>query len=641
MKSVANLVRTLVRAASVVSLVATTACGDNGSGPVESVARTSEPLDLNSLNVLTSRYDNLRSGANLSETVLTQANVNTFQFGKVLQLPVDDEVYAQVLYASGVTIGGVNHHVIYVATVNNSVYAFDADSGGAPLWMKNYNGSGSPPNHTQVGVGGFCGGGYNDFVGNIGIVGTPVIDGNTGRMYFVTRHVVGTTFSQILRAIDVTTGNDVVTAKTIAATVPGNGDGSSGGNVSFDPKMHNQRSALALAGGAVYIGWAGHCDFRPYHGWVMAYDASTLNQIGAFNATPNGMQAGIWMSGSGPIVDTTGVYFNTGNGAGDLGGSTPGFGESAVKFSLGNVNVTTSFTAGDWSTLNGADNDLGVSGMAAVPGTSFILTGSKTGKGYLLNSSNLGGLNSGDSQIPQFFQAADLTARPSALSARLSVQHVDAKVQHSRRARRLDSAAARDAGGLHGGLRTWVDFGNRDSLGDGADVGRREPPDRGWHSAGIQRGDVGSPLGQQQHHEHDGLAGEIQSTAGGQGQRLRGLVRKRGARVVERGVGLSQHLDHRSPLGRNRLADSGADRGRKVRHGGRERRLLRYDGRQHRGSVRAGVSYGRRRYSGDRGRRRRFQRGVDRRGRVAQVHGQCSDSAGLHSELAARQHHRR
>src|SRR5258708_8067841 len=145
----------------------------------------------------------------------------------------------------------------------------------------------------------------------------------------------------------------------------------------------------------------------------MAYDESAPNQIGACNATPNGMQAGIWMSGSGPIVDTTGVYFNTGNGAGDLGGWTRGLGESAVKFSWGNVNVTTSFTAGDWSTLNGADNDLGVSGMAAVPGTSFILTGSKTGKGYLLNSSNLGGLNSGDSQIPQFFQAADLTAPPS------------------------------------------------------------------------------------------------------------------------------------------------------------------------------------------------------------------------------------
>ena len=408
-----NVVRTLVRAVPFLSLLAT-ACADNGGDVVESVKSTSGVLDLSSVNVLTRSYDNLRSGANLSETVLTQANVNTSQFGKILQLPVDDEVYAQVLYASGVTIGGVAHHVIYVATVNNSVYAFDADSGGAPLWMKNYNGLGNPPNHTQVGVGGYCSGGYNDMAGKIGIVGTPVIDGNTSRMYFVTRHVVGTTFSQVLHAIDVTTGNDAVAAKTIAATVPGTGDGSSGGNVSFDPKQHHQRSALALAGGAVYIAWAGHCDFRPYHGWVMAYDATSLNQIGAFNATPNGTQGGIWMSGAGPIVDATGVYYNTGNGSGDLGGAQPGYGESVLKFSLGTVNVSTSFTAGDWGTLNAGDTDLGVSGMAGVPGTSFILTGSKSGKGYLLNSGNLGGLTSGDSQIPQVFQAIDKTARPSA-----------------------------------------------------------------------------------------------------------------------------------------------------------------------------------------------------------------------------------
>ena len=413
MKSDANVVRILVRVASA-GLVMATACGDNRGGTDEATERATEPLDLGSLNVLTRSYDNQRSGANPSETVLTQANVNPSQFGKVLQLPVDDEVYAQLLYASGVSIGGVNHHVVYVATANNSVYAFDADSGGAPLWMKNYNGSGNPPNHTQVGVGGFCGGSYNDFSGNIGIVGTPVIDGNAGKMYFVTRHVVGTTFSQILRAIDVTTGNDVVAAKTIAATVPGSGDGSSGGVVAFDPRMHNQRSALALAGGAVYIAWASHCDLRPYHGWVMAYDATSLNQTGVFNATPNGTQAGIWMSGDGPIVDSTSVYYNTGNGSGDLGGTQPGLGESVLKLSFGTLNLGSSFTASTWSSLNAADNDLGVSGMAAVPGTSFILTGSKTGTAYLLDSSNLGGLNSGDTQIPQFFQAADTSARPSA-----------------------------------------------------------------------------------------------------------------------------------------------------------------------------------------------------------------------------------
>jgi len=403
-----------VAIATSVGFIACQRTGGDGGGDFVELRRAA--LDLGQVNVLMRSYDNARSGANLRETVLTQANVGQAQFGKVFQLAVDDQIYAQLLYTGNISIGGVVRDVVYAATVNNTVYAFDAATGGAPLWVKNYNGSGNPPNHTNVGVGPpFCSGGYNDMSGNVGIIGTPAIDGATNRMYFVTRHLVGTTYSQILHAIDITTGNDAVAAKNITATIAASGDGSSGGNLSFDPRNENQRPALALAGGSVYIAWAGHCDTSPYHGWVMTYDATTLNQTGVFSTSPNGKAAGIWMSGGGPIIDATGVYYSTGNGWGDTAQTQPGFGESVIKFSpVGSLTVASSFTAGNFAALNNADNDLGVGGLAMVPGTSLIYTGSKaSGKAYLLNSGNLGGLVTGDTQIPQFFTAVDITVRPS------------------------------------------------------------------------------------------------------------------------------------------------------------------------------------------------------------------------------------
>src|SRR5439155_21760315 len=102
---------------------------------------------LSSFNVLTRNYNNQRTGANLSETVLTTSNVNSGSFGKLFRLSVDDQVVAGVLYASGVSIAGGTHNVVYVATVNNTVYAFDADGGGAPLWQANFNNGFRPPFH--------------------------------------------------------------------------------------------------------------------------------------------------------------------------------------------------------------------------------------------------------------------------------------------------------------------------------------------------------------------------------------------------------------------------------------------------------------------------------------------------------------
>src|SRR5947209_14076864 len=120
--------------------------------------------------VLTRGYNNQRTAANLSEKKLKPANVNAAQFGKLFMLPVDDQIYAGLLYAAGVRIAGQKHNVLFVATVNNSVYAFDADRSGTPLWHKNFNGTGRPTRNTEVGQACRI---YNDFIGNIGIIGTP------------------------------------------------------------------------------------------------------------------------------------------------------------------------------------------------------------------------------------------------------------------------------------------------------------------------------------------------------------------------------------------------------------------------------------------------------------------------------------
>jgi len=361
-------------------------------------------------NVPTRSYNNQRTGANLSETILTASNVKSSQFGKLFMLPVDDAIYAQILYVSSVPIGGSTHNVIYVATTNNTVYAFDADTLGSPLWQRNFNGAGVPTVNSQVGQA--CPGGpYLDFIGNIGIVGTPVIDTQTRTMFFVTRTVESGATVQRLRAIDITTGADQANSpQVIQASVPGTGDG--GTTVTFNPVTQNQRSAISLSQGILYIAWASFCDTPPYHGWVLAYNETTLAQVGAFNTTPNGAGSGIWMAGAGLAFDASGnAYCGTGNGSTD---DVSSFGESLLKLAPSSLARLDYFTASNYSTLNANDVDFGSSGPVMLPGTNLLTTGGKEGKLYLLNTSNLGQEVSGDTQIPQVFQAVDTTVRPTA-----------------------------------------------------------------------------------------------------------------------------------------------------------------------------------------------------------------------------------
>ena len=359
-----------------------------------------------SVSVLTRSYDNQRSNANLFETTLTVSNVNPAQFGKVFDLPVDDEVYAQILYVPHLTIAAGTHNVIYVASVNNTVYAFDADAPAAALWQRNFNGLGVPTQRTDVGKN--CGA-YSDYSGNIGIVSTPVIDASSHAMYFVTRTVENTKTVLRLRAVDISTGLDLASSPvSIQASVTN----LTQQVIAFDPEIQNQRMSLSLSNGAIYIGFSSFCDTGNYHGWLLAYDATTLAQLGVFNDTPDGTQAGIWQAGAAAAFDPAGnLYAMTGNGTFD---GITNFAESVLKFKAKTLSVLDFFAPANYATLNNYDLDLGSAGPTWLASVNLLVGGGKDGRLYLMDPANMGHYAAGDTTVLQGFQAVDPTARPMA-----------------------------------------------------------------------------------------------------------------------------------------------------------------------------------------------------------------------------------
>jgi len=359
-----------------------------------------------SASVLTQHNDNSRSGWNDNETALTTTNVNGQQFGQVFTVPVDDQVYAQPLVVGHVNIGDSYHNVVLVATVNNTVYAFDGDD-GTLFWQKSFTAPGMrPPRNTDMT--GACSGSYHDFSGNIGIVGTPVIDAATATMYFVARNTTGTTFVQFLHAVSILDGHEISGSPTqITATSTGTGDGNVNGVIAFDAQRQNQRQGLTLLNGVVYVTFSSHCDWGPYHGWILGYDASTVQQRVVYNDTPNGYAGGMWESGTGMAADAEGnLYVVTGNGTvGDAGDPTSptNRGSSALKLTPtgSTLRVASYFTPYNYQFLN--DNDLDYGGMGAllIPNSALYLTGGKDGKLYLLNKDVMGDYLPSSNQVQQ------------------------------------------------------------------------------------------------------------------------------------------------------------------------------------------------------------------------------------------------
>ena len=341
--------------------------------------------------VLTQHNDNSRTGQILNETQLTPSNANVTSFGKLFSAPVDGYIHAQPLYVSNVSIGGGTHNVVYVATEGDSVYAFDADQ-GTQLWHGSVIDAahGGTPGETTGNIQADLDPTCTDLIPQVGITSTPVIDPTSGILYVEAKSKkTDGTYIHRLHALDITTGAEKSSSPVvITATVPGTGDG--GSTITFDPLRQLNRTGLLLANGNVYLGYGSHCDDIPYHGWLFAYNATTLTQTAVFITTPNGQgQGAIWLSGTGIAADSNGIiYTASGNGNYDA----TDVGDSILKLTLsGNtLSLTDYFTPFDQNNDDANDLDVGATGVLLLPDQSGstaheLISGSKDGTVYLVN----------------------------------------------------------------------------------------------------------------------------------------------------------------------------------------------------------------------------------------------------------------
>lgn len=322
--------------------------------------------------VLTYHNDNFRSGQNLAETILTPQNVTSSTFGKLFEVSVDGKVDAQPLYVSALAIPGHGtRNVVFAATEHDSLYAFDADN-GTLYWHVSLLGSGETTSDDR---------GCSQVTPEIGITATPVIDlaaGPHGAIYAVAMSKTSSgNYYQRLHALDLLTGAEQFGGPvTVQASVPGTGDNSSSGNVVFDAKQYKSRPGLLLLNGVVYTSWGSHCDFRPYTGWLIGYNETTLNQTSVFNFAPNGSEAALWNSGGAPAADSQGnIFVAVANGTFDTSLNAQGFptggdyGNAFVKLTLQNNRpaVADYWTMDNSDSESNSDIDLGSGGILLLP----------------------------------------------------------------------------------------------------------------------------------------------------------------------------------------------------------------------------------------------------------------------------------
>ena len=394
-----------------------TASSDNGSqfkvevtNSAGSATSNAATLTVNaastSIDVVTYHNDIARTGQNLNETILTTSNVTSATFGKLGLYPVDGLVDAQPLYLSAVAVPGKGtHNLLVAATEHDSVYVFDADT-GTVIWKTSTLKAGETTSDIRS-----CG----QVSPEIGITSTPVIDrtaGTNGTVYVVAMSKDGSgTYHQQLHALDLALGTELLGGPTeIQAKYPGTGDNSDGTNVNFDPGQYKERAGLLLMNGIIYTGWASHCDIRPYTGWIIAYDASTLTQSSVLNVTPNGNEGAIWMAGAGLAADHSGnIYFLDANGDFDTTLNTNGFpsngdfGNAFMKLSTsGGLAVADYFEMDNQQSENDSDTDLGSGGTVVLPDLSdeaghtlhLAVGAGKDSNLYLVNRDSMGRFNS-------------------------------------------------------------------------------------------------------------------------------------------------------------------------------------------------------------------------------------------------------
>ena len=362
--------------------------------------------------VLTYHNDIARTGQNLTESTLTTSNVTSATFGKIGFDPVDGRVDAQPLYASNVTIPGKGtHNVLIVPTEHDSVYGFDADS-GTILWQTSMLASGETPSDTR---------GCGQVSPEIGVTATPVIDrtrGPNGVVYVAAMSKNGSTYHQRLHALDLALGTELFGGPVeVQASYPGIGDNTNGTDVIFDPAQYKERVGLLLLNGVVYTGWASHCDIGLYTGWIIAYDASTLQQTSVLNVVPNGSKGSLWASGAGLAADNSGnIYFLDANGDFDTNLNSSGFpsngnfGNAFIKLATsGKLAVADYFEMFNQQQENSSDTDLGSGGALVLPDltdgtghTVHLAVGAgKDTNIYVVNRDAMGKFNSSSNNIYQ------------------------------------------------------------------------------------------------------------------------------------------------------------------------------------------------------------------------------------------------
>jgi uncharacterized protein (TIGR03437 family) len=431
------------------------------------------------VSVLTANYDNARTNSNLGETALTPQTVAPATFGKLFTMPVDGQVYAQPLYVPNVNVAGRGrNNLVLVATMHNTLYAFDADHADVAVWQINFGSSVASVNY-----------GFRDAFPEVGILSTPAVNAATGIIYCVSDHFHDGLYEYRLHAVDIATGLEQAGSPvSIKGTVPGSGDESDGITATFEPFQHLQRPGLLVLSGAVFLAFGSHADANPYHGWLFSYDAANIQHLnGVFNTTPNAARGAIWQSGRGLAGDPAGfLYASTGNGVFD--GKTS-LSDSVLKIDTrSGLKLDSFFSPDDNQSLDAADNDLGSGGTILIPGTTGLIAGGKDGTTYLLDTTNLGGQTTGNITARQSFVSANngiygMAIWPRGGSTSLYVQEgnsqVSAYFMHNGVFSTQPLASALTTGTAYEGLAVsangaqagsgivWVTFADADRIGVG------------------------------------------------------------------------------------------------------------------------------------------------------------------------------
>ena len=341
---------------------------------------------------LTWRNDNSRSGQNTKELALAPSTVNSSTFGKLFSCTLDAYPYAQPLYVPNLDIPGTGmRNVIIVATAKDTVFAFDADAiPCSQLWRTSLIPAGQeavPTPNFDIPT--------DDIAPFIGITGTPVIDATSGTIYVAAETrtpSLNAVYDQRLYALDLATGQPKIQPAGIEFL--------SDSSQIFNLLLENQRAALLLDNGHVYIAFGSHHGLGNYHGWLFSYDASTLQQNSVFNVTPKSLHGGIWQSGGGPSADSNhNVYVATGNGPFDVNLGSNDYGDSFLRLNTaGALSVVDYFSPCDQQTLAATNQEIGSSALVLLPDSAgsssqphLLVGGGKNASLYMVNRDNLGG----------------------------------------------------------------------------------------------------------------------------------------------------------------------------------------------------------------------------------------------------------